>query len=419
MARPTGRYFASTISKIRDAKKKEKIVVDEGFKVQLRQQLMMKIAAQVQPARMSWTERLLPFKSYLAVVPALGLVIVAVVGISKLPIQFNSNVVVPTSAPSQQQNDVKPLSQTINIPMNIQSGDAGNTTGIKTFPGRLVLPPAYVSGGHASVLTSVAPESLTAPSTSQAPAVESGSKVSSPSPVVEQKVTSNSNPVSDNVTQASLNTSRVGQGDVQSSSPAVQQAPSQTPVTPSVSGSTALGQSVQAGAGVAPSVSGAVPMSDQAPAVQDVAAPKVAQTELTQPAVKEPAPVVAFKPVEPAAPSPLTLNDIASLPAQHLGLQVQYKSNFSGDERTILEKNLLPHLVDGKEVSYITVFQKDAATIVIQLNLKNGEVATFNYMIDANGTLQLIQPRAANAADANTMSMANSVLWNAPAVIQK
>ena len=74
MARPTGRYFASVIAKIRDAKNNEKIIVDEDFKQLLRGRLVMKIAAGTKPAKIDWRLRLAPFKVFFAAVPALALV---------------------------------------------------------------------------------------------------------------------------------------------------------------------------------------------------------------------------------------------------------------------------------------------------------------------------------------------------------
>ncbi len=142
MARPAGRYFASVIAKIRDVRKKEQIVIDESFKMQLRQKIMLKVTAQTQPQTSNWLERFAPYKSYLAVVPALGLVIVAVVGISKLPIQFTSNVVVPTSTPTQENNS---QAQNVTAPQAsvVEQPSSTDSSGLMTFPGRLALPSSY------------------------------------------------------------------------------------------------------------------------------------------------------------------------------------------------------------------------------------------------------------------------------------
>lgn len=149
MARPAGRYFASVITKIRDAKKKELIVIDEGFKMQLRQQLLVKIAATSQPQKMNWLEKLAPFKAYLGVVPALAFVIVAVVGISRLPLQFKSDVVVPVGTSSQQDSSMKSVVQDQGTP---SQDNAADSSSIITFPGRLVIPQGKNSDAAANVV---------------------------------------------------------------------------------------------------------------------------------------------------------------------------------------------------------------------------------------------------------------------------
>lgn len=407
MARPTGRYFASVIAKIRDAKKKEMIVIDEGFKVQLRQQVMMKIAAQAAPVRPGWFERLSPLKSYFAVVPALGLVIVAVVGISKLPIDFGSKVVVPTASPSQESNTAQLSTQ------NSAGVEAVTGSGLKTFPGRSVLPPNYFQGDRTSSAQSFEMQSLEAnvsgPESAQPQQAEvnkTGSTSPSPSTSapVQQPVTPKTTetpvqqqpPVQYFSYQSPLNNaSRVGEGNVQS--------PASTPApeVPSVSGSTPLADtSVEASApsvtGETPSVpagSALVPKTTQKSTEKVLLPSFVANPEITRKTLE----VDKTSTLSPA-PTNLTLNDIAALPAQHLGLNVLYQGRFSTDERTILEKNLLPNMVGNQEVDYIQVSQQDAATIVIELHYKDGNVTVFDYKVAENGTWQLVDSTLQRAA---------------------
>ncbi len=415
MARPTGRYFASVIAKIRDAKKKEMIVIDEGFKVQLRQRVMMKIAAQAAPVQTSWVERLAPFKSYFAVVPALGLVIVAVVGISKLPLDFGSKVVVPSASPSQE-SDASP-----SLPQSSVSIEGTTGSGLKTFPGRSVLPSNYFQGNQTFTDQSFDMQSLeanVAGTESGQPQQAEVSKTSSPS---SSPVTSTPASVSaqEQATQKTPetsvqqqppfqyfsyqtpfgNTSRVGEGNVQS--PATTPAPAPTPDVSSVSGSTPLADaSAQT---PVPSVTGETPSVPADPAPVPKSATKPAQKVLLPSFVANPE--ITRKPLEidkmstfNSVPANLTLNDIASLPAQHLGLNVLYQGHFSTDERTILEKNLLPNMVGDKEVDSIQVSQLDAATIVIELRYKDGNVSVFDYKISDNGTWQLVDSTLQRAA---------------------
>ncbi len=466
MARPTGRYFASVITKIRDAKKKEQIVVDGNFKLQLRQQLMMKISAAVKPPKAHWSERLLPLKSYLAVVPAFALVIVAVVGISRLPIQFNSNVVVPFSAPSQQNGGtILPLAESTSSLLNTQtSGYTGS--GLKTFPGRLVLPSSYMQGGQTASTAApfFQPQSLETnvetPSVNPqaGTSVSSGAQVQAPNNeqtnfqnaptfsnvtvgqnVPFQNASSGAGqqfPGQQNVAQENLNTfisppaspdnSAPVLPSVSGSVPSVQNSPDNTgSVSPSSTDSSVSGsmQSVSTDQmNQAPSAVSAsepqiqagtdtnVPTQENVTTVIDsnvqtplvtapvpvvapetnaaVTAPAVTVTPVPA-AVSEPKAKVSVQPSVPKETAIPGLNEIAALPAEHLDMGVYYKGDFSGDEKTILEKNLLPRLVTGKDADYATVSQKDAATTHIELHFHNGAVRFYDYQIDADGALHI------------------------------
>jgi len=91
----------------------------------------------------------------------------------------------------------------------------------------------------------------------------------------------------------------------------------------------------------------------------------------------------------PANPPLPSVNQLAAYPAAPLNVPVYYTGHFSNDEQTVLEKNYIPHLVDGQSVSYVVVYQKDPATVVIELNLTNGSIVTYTYLLDASGNFQL------------------------------
>ncbi len=392
MARPTGRYFASVIAKIRDAKKKENIVVDDGFKMQLRSQLMAKIALQVQPVRTSWMERLAPFKSYLAVVPALALVIVAVVGLSKLPIDFKSSTVVPTSNPSQQ-----PEVPSTNTPSNIEQTSLTNSPniepGIKTFPGRYALPADYFN--H--------PQNVEAPLPVSDQPQQASNELSASSAQPEQKTIApvtapaqTSVPVKQPEVQyfsyQPQNSAQVGEGNIQ---PAPVQT-SAAPVLPSVSGSTPSGQTNDSGVS---SVSGSTPSVEAEQiktASNEAEVPEAAQTVPAMTAMKavvqpKTATTFVYKPRTISSVTELKLNEIAALPAEDLEANVFYSGNFSNDEKTVLEKNVVPYLADGRTVESVNVYQKDAATIAIEINYADGKVAIYHYKVGENGTWKLVQ----------------------------
>jgi len=422
MARPAGRYFASVIAKIRDAKKKEQIVVDDGFKLQLRQQVMMKISAQVQPERVSWMERLAPFKSYLGVVPALAFVIVAVVGISKLPIDFKSNVIVPVSDTSQE--NVEQIQPTVDDqPASSVSGDT--TGGIKTFPGRFVIPSNYFSGnqGSTNVLQDSQPQTSPVSADLQAvevPQTSAASNVSEQSAVpqtsneqkTEQKVVTITN-VPNQILQyfafqPGQDFSNVGEGNVVPP-PSVQPVTSASApiVLPSVSGSTLLNGQTEI-AQTPSSVSGSTPTIPAGDDVKDVSESttvaettiqdspitSISQTVYTAYRVEVPTKNISDTSVQSNPIQTFYFNEIAALPPQDLDLNVYYNGKFSSDERTVLERAVLPHLVNGDDVDYVNVYQKDSSTIVIELNYKDGTDSSFDYKVNDSGSWELIQSSA-------------------------
>ena len=92
-----------------------------------------------------------------------------------------------------------------------------------------------------------------------------------------------------------------------------------------------------------------------------------------------------------AAKQSLGLNDIALLPAEHLHSNIIYSGNFSTDEKTILEKNLIPHLADGKDVDVVHVYQESASLITIEMHETNGQTIIYDYSVSPSGELKLNQ----------------------------
>jgi hypothetical protein len=86
----------------------------------------------------------------------------------------------------------------------------------------------------------------------------------------------------------------------------------------------------------------------------------------------------------------ISTNQLAGLPAEQLNFSVYYNGNFSSDERTILEQNLLPRLVQDSGASYAYIYQKDASTIRIEIHLKSGAVRDYDYTVDAVGNWKLV-----------------------------
>lgn len=331
MARPTGRYFASVIAKIQDAHAQEQIVVDHDFKLHLRNQLMIKIAAQVSPVRRSWTERFAPFKMYFAAVPALALVVVAVVGLSK--VQIWNKVVAPQAVEMAQ--DVA-----VDVPVVTMIPQENVESSIRTFPGSNVLPANYF---QANVIALQAVQQVPTAGKVQPASKAQKSNVVTPLPRIAE----------DQYPPAYV---RGSMPPMIVYLPPQMQYPQQYP------------QGNPLPAVVNPVPSQVMPNPTPLPVtpLASQIVPQVIPTSL------------------PIAPTPSLmppLNDMAVLPPQELYATVLYSGNFSNDERTILEKNLLPRLVEGKTVNYINVSQGDAATIVVELNYVGGQVDTYHYKL--------------------------------------
>lgn len=129
MARPSGKYFATVVNQLRDLKARESIVIDQGFKMRLRSQLMARIDVlqNEQPEKVGFFERLRSLRYHLAVVPMLFFVVATVFAFSKLPVFFQSNVIeLTTQVPAQ-------------VAQNAISTDQAQPL-LETFPGDTVMP---------------------------------------------------------------------------------------------------------------------------------------------------------------------------------------------------------------------------------------------------------------------------------------
>lgn len=128
MARPSGKYFATVVNKLRDLKAQESIVIDQNFKLRLRNELMSRIQVlhEEQPERVSFLDRIRSLRYHLAAVPMLFFVVATVFAFSQLPVFFRSGEV---AAPSTQS----PVNNIVSAPV------------LETFPGETVMPSAHTS----------------------------------------------------------------------------------------------------------------------------------------------------------------------------------------------------------------------------------------------------------------------------------
>lgn len=92
MARPVGKYFASVIRKIVQAKEDENIVVDERFKSDLRANLLVK-AESVRSAGFDWGAFFSKWKYALAAVPSACIVFLLAFSLAEMPLRLRNKPV--------------------------------------------------------------------------------------------------------------------------------------------------------------------------------------------------------------------------------------------------------------------------------------------------------------------------------------
>jgi hypothetical protein len=190
MARPIGKYFAPVIKLLLDAKKNERIVVDENFKETLRMEMMAKLSAMPVDGKAgakklaeraahigkhageigrqagalghglkhswwtAWEGLMFKYKYVFAGVPVALVVFVIALQIVKMPVNIPSRVEVPViSVKTEQVMEDGGAAEAGRANLMAAEADAVNSVSgafvgegqskIKTFPGYLVMPAAY------------------------------------------------------------------------------------------------------------------------------------------------------------------------------------------------------------------------------------------------------------------------------------
>ena len=398
MARPAGRYFASLINKIRELKKHETILIDESFKQSLRQNIMMKTGVRMQPQKQGFFERFAFLRHHVALVPSLLLLIVAVAGLSRLPMQFKSQVVTPVMTLENGQGSGQPQPQTADMvqpPVN----QAVQQSGVKTFPGRTVLPSSYFQKSAVAIVPmppSSAGAGQTAPEATAELPVSSArlqfvqpdegavSNQNVPTPPIYVQGTADGvqqpyyvqsaplivpNPVPAPTVISSALPSTPQANPVEFNQP-VREVTGSTPIQ--TSGLATMPKEIS---GSTPVTTGSTPVS--APAVLNSTLVQKNTAEINTDAQK----------------IDLNLNnriDAVILDnARIYSANIYYKDKFSSDEKTVLESDYLPRIIGVKAVDYIAVRQKDASTLVVEVNYQDGGTAVYSLKIDEIGILRL------------------------------
>lgn len=153
MARPNSKYFASVITKLIAAKRKENIVIDESFKMQLRSDLLTRAAgplAETQ-APLDIGAFFAKWKYAFAAVPSALVVMLIAVQFLNMPVSIPSEQIVETG--SQVEDEVQTIELSEGETVDEELADEGGNpeevvtspsttrkSTLRTFPGSLVMP---------------------------------------------------------------------------------------------------------------------------------------------------------------------------------------------------------------------------------------------------------------------------------------
>ncbi len=176
MARQNSKYFSSVIEKLIADKHKENIVIDQGFKARLREDVLARAKIMDVPESNVNTgvgEFFARWKYVLAFVPSALLVVVVAAQLMNVPVEMGSDVVVPQGTGVEENNDEAMVGidedKEIEVVSDLEGEDSeraeraelsasvldaekvdeegvgeiddtGSNQTIKTFPGSLVMP---------------------------------------------------------------------------------------------------------------------------------------------------------------------------------------------------------------------------------------------------------------------------------------
>ena len=337
MPRSSGRYFSSTLTKLRSFKKAESILVDEKFQASLRKELLVRASVISKTPTQSFFENILRFKQHLALVPMLLLFLVAVVGLSKLSLQFKESAIISV-APTTQKIEQKPekalfIETTQFVSKTAQKQEEPKTLKIPEIKDKRTVSDKGLVGGYTqSQYTTILPSQAITP---VAPA--------------DSKITSE---------PSAPTTAPI------SSPPTV----TQTPAAPAVI-------APPAGPAAPPATSATTPNYQQQP-------PKTPEKAYVAPI--EPAKTAPSATQPTPSPNTTTFESQPQYqepaPSSSEALQVYFSGRFSKDEKILLKNDVIPDLIQGKNVSYVQVrMTPNEGSAVIEIYLDNEEVETYIY----------------------------------------
>ena len=107
MAKQTSKYFGSVITKLIAARRKENIVVDSNLKQQLREGLIARAELMGGAEKAGWQDYITKWRYPLALVPSALLLMLVAAHVMKMPVEIDSDVVVPVTSTSEKTQEVE------------------------------------------------------------------------------------------------------------------------------------------------------------------------------------------------------------------------------------------------------------------------------------------------------------------------
>lgn len=373
MPKPSGRYFASTIAKLRAFKKAEYIAVDEDLRASLRRELLVKADALGKFQTAPFLEKISKFKRYLALAPMFLLLLVVIAGLSKLSVQFKESAfipVVPFQIETSQKIEQKPVSapfvgvvgSTLETTQAPQKTEASKTVKITDAKNKqTVITGERISGG--------VPQSSSVVIIPSTPVTISGSQMILPT-----------SPTYPTLQLPPETPARILP---QSAVPVVPQ-----PFTP-----------VPAESKPMPEIKTPTPspVTGKVPNVIEQTTPYKQPSSKT---VDEKPTVVTKEPVKltPNTAQPATTNvptaaeqkvQYEEMYSEPKEVEIYFKGRFSNDERVLLRDNVIPELVENKNATYVQVRETpNEGFAVIEVYLDNQDVETYIYNLHEHTMVQ-------------------------------
>lgn len=349
MARPNSKYFASVISKLVAAKRKEKIVIDEAFKMQLRSALLTRASLPVKQEKVSFAEFFMKWRFAFAALPSALIVMIVAAQFLNMPVSIPTEQMVPTEG----RADV--LDEDV---LGEEAADSGEK--LETFPGEMVMPKKLLDFGTEDFADSQAVTTTTSKKSTPAPVQEVPVPAPAPAPApyylfgfpftyVPSQTTNQPEEVAGEVYQAQESN--------------VYQAPQTTSTQGTiyhVGGNTETGSAAGTGATAGTGTIVDTGTTEQQVVPYSLPVPYSPVVQTTEPQVVQPQPVV----VQPQV--------IVETPVTTTYTRVQYQLVLTQAKKSAMEADVIPSLVDGRTNYSVKVYDKGSGVVAVSITFSDG-----------------------------------------------